>query len=659
MDSLNCQRKNFSFFILTVLIYVCLTAIWNYYSTATWDDDANTRYFLMLDASENPRFFFNAWVRPLYAMLFYYPQQVLGKLGVVILMSTLNILAAWALFKVSVLRKLPMPWIIAFAYLFQTFLFGISRDAMTEPIAAFLIAISIYFMYSKQYYLFVVAGALIPLARAELVFLWIFWAFFLIKERKLLLITLLGIGIAIWWLGLFVQTGNFMEFFKEITASGEKANRYQRVPISQYFSKLVYTVGPVFCFFLWPGFIAGIKRFKSNYFYHAQFLFGLVLYTVFATLLDIGQSAGFLRNIITLAPFAALIIYDGILLFLNTFLPIKTEEEKLTEEKKIAVAEKPTKKTPPIKKTNDLATENKAKPYFSTKLLLLIYSGMFILFSLKEYSQKLFYRQYYDPEVKDYIIIYYILGTVALLLLIKLFKLKQWLAAITIILLQLSFTLTYENPQSHDSEEREAIRNVSHYLTSINGTKNLKVYCNHAWYNWITDIKMSDTAHVQHLDSTTLTKVKYGEFVLWESHYNSENYSKLSLDTILNKKDFVPIYLSSTKKNLICCLLTKDSSKSNVYDKYLAKTTSDSDPGLLIAKAFHQYYYLQKPQEAEAILAHFTRQVDELPFLFYFRGAIRLTLNKKNDACADLLYSTQLGNLLARDLYNKTCTNLK
>lgn len=659
MHKLNAQRRNFYFFSLIVLIYTCITAIWNHYSTATWDDDANTRYFLVLDASENPRLFFNAWVRPLYAMLFYYPQQALGKLGVVALMSTLNILAAWALFKVAIWRKLPMPWIIACTYLFQTFLFGISRDAMTEPIAAFLIAISIYFMYSKQYYLFVVAGAFIPLARAELVFLWIFWAFFLIKEKKIFLIPLLGIGLGIWWLGLFIQTGNFMEFIKEITVSGEKANRYQRVPVSQYFSKLVYTVGPVFCFFLWPGFIAGLKRFKSNYFYHAQFLFGLVLYTVFATLLDIGQSAGFLRNIITLAPFAALIIYDGILLFLNAFLPIKNEEEKPIEEKKIAITEKNGKKTASVKKGNDLAAENKAKPYFSAKLLLWIYSGIFILFSLKEYSQKLFYRQYYDPEVKDYTIIYYIFGTVALLFIIKLFEIKQWLATIAIILLQLSFTLTYENPESHDNDERAAIRNISHYLTSINGATHLKVYCNHAWYNWITDTKMSDTARVQHLDSTTLKKVKYGEFVLWESHYNSENYSKLSLDTILNKKDFVPIYLSSTKKNLMFCLLTKDSSKSNVYDKYLAKTNADSDPGLLIAKAFHQYYYSLKPQEAEATLAHFIRQEDELPFLFYFRGAIRLTLNKKNDACADLLYSAQLGNLLAADLYKKTCSNLK
>ncbi len=628
------KNKRISFFAVFTL-YLLATIIWGYYRTGTWDDDANTRYFLVMDADKNPSTFFNAWVRPFYAILFYYPQHLLGKVGVIGMMTLLNGIAAWCLYKFGEDKEYEHPWVLAAAYLFQTFLFGISRDAMTEPLAAFLIAISIYLLHKKQFVAFAIAGSFIPLARAELVFLLLFWLIALIKNRKFFVIPLLGFGLFVWWLGLYIQTGNFWAIYKELTASGEKANRYQRVPITQYISKMAYVVGPIFCYFLWIGVIQGAKKWKENYFYYSQFLAGLLLYTLFATVLDIGQSAGFLRNIITLAPFAAIIIYDGLIYVVTTITKKK--------ENNIISAKAPLKNEPTPKKY-----------IISPTVFLILYSLIFFVISLKEYSQKLEFRQFYSPTEKDYLLIYFIGGLLLLVLIFALIKPKKWLILVSVLSLQLGFTFYFEHPQSHDNHERVGLRETSNYVKTIN-KENKKVYCNHAWYNWLNDIKNSDTVKMGRLDSASLNKIKYGELVVWESHYNNKNYTNLSVDSILARKDFVLVYHSITDQNFISSVFIKDTLKQKIFDTYLSNANFETQKPQVVAKAMFQYMLQRNVLEAEKTLAPFIRYEDKNALAFQFRGILRLTLNRKNEGCADLSYAAELGSQSALEIFNKNC----
>ena len=166
-----------------VLIYFVMAAIWTINGDYTWDDDAPTRIYNTLNAFSDPIHFVSLWNRPLFVALFAIPLQISMHM-VHVLMPFL--MAMSSVMAVLGLRKLKIPgavYTLPFI-LFQPYLFLLSYQAYTEPLAVVMINLSIYFFARKKWLALAIAGGLIPLARLELAPLLIFWAIPLLKNKS-------------------------------------------------------------------------------------------------------------------------------------------------------------------------------------------------------------------------------------------------------------------------------------------------------------------------------------------------------------------------------------------------------------------------------------------------------------------------------------------
>ncbi|MGB0423342.1 MAG: hypothetical protein ACPGED_03420, partial [Flavobacteriales bacterium] len=144
----NSQLSNFTkieklSIAATLLIYFILAAIWAVQGDYTWDDDAPTRIYNTLNAFSDPVHFISLWNRPLFVVLFALPLKISMHL-IPVLMPLF--MAGSAFLAVLGLRKLKVPGaIFALPFLlFQPYLFLLSYQAYTEPLAAVLINLSIY-----------------------------------------------------------------------------------------------------------------------------------------------------------------------------------------------------------------------------------------------------------------------------------------------------------------------------------------------------------------------------------------------------------------------------------------------------------------------------------------------------------------------------------
>lgn len=129
--------------------------------------------------------FISLWNRSLWVLIFVLPVH-LGKFVVPVIMSGINCVTAYSIYGFGKAKKLSNTWLLISLLLFQPFFFGVGRDAMTEPLAACLIALGLLFWARKHFWAFVVVvvGALLPLARLELVLLLPLWGMILVQEKK-------------------------------------------------------------------------------------------------------------------------------------------------------------------------------------------------------------------------------------------------------------------------------------------------------------------------------------------------------------------------------------------------------------------------------------------------------------------------------------------
>jgi hypothetical protein len=308
------QTKKISHFgyLIFPAIFLAVSVKWSLMSNFTWDDDAATRYLSTLNADKNPEVFLDSWVRPLFSVFFYWPIHYFGRMGVVVLMSLLTAFSGIFLYKGLQHKGVENAYVVPFFLLFQTFLFGITRDAMTEPLASFIFSLGLYFYFTDKLAWFAIAGSFLPLARTETVLLLPFWALLLLQRRKYFFIPLLGVGVLCWYLGWVFYSGNFHAFFDNLLGSGNAEKRYEQTKITHHFSKLVYVVGPVIYFFFLLGFITKIKKIFKDQIIILQFAAGFVMYGIFSsTSISLGQSGGALRNLITLSPLVAIIALYG------------------------------------------------------------------------------------------------------------------------------------------------------------------------------------------------------------------------------------------------------------------------------------------------------------------------------------------------------------
>jgi tetratricopeptide (TPR) repeat protein len=635
-------KKEWAYF---ALLFFVISIVWSTLSNYTWDDDAVARFMNVGAADTHPYNFLDSWNRPLFTTLFYLPIKFFGRMGMVVLMSLLTTISGCLLYKAMEIKGEKRASIIVIFLVFQTFLFGISRDAMTEPLASFIFSLGIYFYYKKNYTWFALIGSLLPLARTETILLMPFWALILIQAKKYKHILLLGVGMALWSIGLFMYSGNFFEIFKELLKTGDKKNRYDRMAVGHHFLKYVYVVGPIIFYFGVLGFFTSLKRILKEPFIIAHFLVGFLLYVLFSSVMDLGQSGGALRNLVTISPLAAILCFYGFRFWTDT-IEIKQAPKQLVA-------------TPTKKNNQQNVVEEKSSNVGIRKTVIIVYTLVFLLFAWQLFTNKLMLRQIYDEFEKDYTVFLYLLagGLIIIFSLINVFKKVLSFFIYLLLALQIAFVLNFESPDSHGNAERVVMNKV---FTLINNSplKNEKIISNHGWYYWVSGINSFDSSKSMGLDSASSRKAKPGNVIVWDAHYNNKNYSNLQVPYLLQDTTLTPLIdiLDSTNgfSSIIFLKQYLDQDKNdNVFKELIAK---NEDNGKL-----HYYYgnYLMlKKRDYSNALVHLNKalQLDRrLYFAYYLRGVCYLNTNQLQLACNDLTIAVKAGVPEAKPVLANSC----
>ncbi|MDA0882826.1 MAG: hypothetical protein O2984_05890, partial [Bacteroidetes bacterium] len=303
------KEKITAFVVLGV--YLVLAFTWAINSDYAWDDDAPTRIYNCVDAFNNPVHFVSLWSRPLFVLIFALPSMI-SIHAVHWIMPLISASAAYGLF--LGMKKLHyrgallcLPFL-----LFQPYHFILSYQAYTEPLAVALICWMIYAFADKRWVLLAVLGGLLPLARLELTPLLIFPVLFLVKEKQWKAIIYLAIPTIIWHIAGAIILNDPLFLLNQTLLKDSESNRYGHNEWYVYLHRYLYVIGPVlFIPFLSGLFIALTK--KKHLLFGIIFLFGFFIYTLFSWKLNLGNAAGFLRNITTLSPFAAIFGSIGVM----------------------------------------------------------------------------------------------------------------------------------------------------------------------------------------------------------------------------------------------------------------------------------------------------------------------------------------------------------
>ena len=162
--------------LIITLTFIFVNLFWAFYSDNTWDDDCPARYQNTLHAFNDPSQFIKLWNRPLFVIIFSLPVQ-LGAWTIPILQTIFSIVGGFSLYHVAKHFKFRFAFLAFPLLALQPFVFGVSKYAMTEPLAITLICLSLYFHVRKKWNAFAIAGSLLPLARMELVIFFLFILF--------------------------------------------------------------------------------------------------------------------------------------------------------------------------------------------------------------------------------------------------------------------------------------------------------------------------------------------------------------------------------------------------------------------------------------------------------------------------------------------------
>lgn len=628
----------YSWFIFA-LTFIIISIIWSKLSINTWDDDAITRYMQVQNGTRNSFVFLESWVRPLFAVIFYLPIHYFGKLGLAVIMSSLTAASGCLLYK-SVDKAHPKTaFAIVIFLIFQTFLFGISRDAMTEPLASFLFSLGIYLYYKKKYNWFAIVGSLLPLARTETILLLPIWAVVLVLAKKYWQVLLLGTGMLLWYLGIYIYTGDVIGFFHELLKSGEKVNRYAHNPPGHHFFKYVYVLGPIVFYFMGLGSLISVKNIGKQYFILLQFIAGFLMYVFFSSYFDLGQSGGALRNLITLSPFAALIAFYGFNYWANT----------------ISAANK----IKPLKKYKNNLNNTVKEDIGVKKLIIVFYSIILLLLAWQMFTNKLMLRQVYDENEKDYTVFNYLLATVVVVLIMLHTRFKKLFPFIVafLLILQVVFTLSFESPQSHSNSEREVMGKMASVI-NIPLLKAHKLFCNHPWLYWAAAIDINETIVSDRLNIANLKTVKSGDIVVWENHYTSANYTNTKLAVLENDLSFIPIiYFTNEENTFIGVLFFKDNNNVLATEKIFKALLIQYPDNASLNFYYGRFLLVVKKDYANAI-PNLNKALNmDASFIagYYLRGICELQINQKEQACADFKKAAAAGNPDAKTMLHLYC----
>jgi tetratricopeptide (TPR) repeat protein len=600
-----------------IALYVILSLIYAFSETATWDDDCPSRYYNTLSALQDPGQFINPWNRPLFVLLFFLPVH-LGKYAITFGMVAITAVSGLYLYKG--LRKLVIPnaWLILPMFFFQTFFFSISRNAETEPLAVALICFGFYFLSQKKWLYFAVAGSLMPLARLELSVILLFWAYELVRNKQFRLLPVLVVPFLLWDIAAGMIEGDYLYLFKKTILADDDVNRYGHTAFGHYFRRYIYVTGPIIYTLFFTGFIARIKKRRFDGFVFFQFITGFLLYVIFSWKLNIGNPAGFLRNLIPLTPLTALLALEGF----NHIL--------------------------------DLSLSNRGNGQSESRSHDLIWlSSFFILLAILVFffHSSIMTSHHALSEVNNYVNFYLVVMMAVFFAGIYVLLQKKQLNTIILLFIGLvlslgmmTFTLISEKPDANNNLERATVKEVSDiYVHSY--FEELPTYVNHVWFFWINDLDRLDSKF-KSVTVSNLNNARPGSICIYENHYSHRLTGDVTPYYFDRNRSWIEITRRISPDLLFACIIYQKmdtlNPESNLgfFDKYLKDFPDDNFA--IIARGNYKNFILKDP---EAALIDFEEALSKDPnfyLAYYNRGIAYFYMDKLDLALNDFKRSTQI-----------------
>lgn len=544
-------------------VYIVASLAYGLLSDAPWDDDCVVRYFNTQEMWRKPEHFFSVWNRPLF-MVYFALTAPLGRTAMMVQMILTSAAAGWLLYRTLDRLQARNAFLVLPFFFFQTFYFSVSRNFLTEPLAVAVICVGLHALVHGRWTLFAVMGGLLPLARLELAVILPLWGLVLFGVGRWRTAIWLGVPVLLLMVtGYFVKDSNSLLWLVDDTLGREGKNRYGYRDVWHYFKRFAYVTGPVVFLFLSVGLLERLARWRVDLMVVVQGLGILALYVVFSWKLDVGNSAGFLRNLIPLAPFVAWLAYDGMQSWMHALSLDRTSLTPPVEAATTSRVERKDRK----KQEKKVATNTGTKPWRVVRIhvfALLAVGILALYFSMRlEGHHKITTMPDHAPvQVAAGIAL---VGLIVLAILRKR-PVGRALTGVLVVLTSataLGFTLISERPDAHLNPERKGLTVLS-TLYKDSYLREWPLYANHAWFFWPYDLGYPDTTKYRTLTKAALDKAPVHAVALWENHYALRLQGDVQLADLYKRKDMVELcHLVGTDHRLVTGLFQKVDTVAN------------------------------------------------------------------------------------------------
>jgi hypothetical protein len=288
---------------LAVLVFLGLGLL----SNSTHNDDEVSRFLAVRTAWSSWDAVLSVWNRPAFVLAYLLP-ATLGYVGVKITTALLSALTCFLTYRCARARGWQPAWLAAVLVATQPLFLALSFSGLSEPLAACLLAASLLALYRKRWWASALLLAAAPLARPELAPLFLVWAVPLYRARAWKALASLPLGLAVWALAGFIHSGHPLWLWHQMFTGESRI--YEAVGSAHYLAGYIFVVGPVVFVLSIPGIIDAVRRRGDQVLPAAVFLM-LGVYTWLSIRSSAGQAAGFLRYLVTLSPFTALLAVSG------------------------------------------------------------------------------------------------------------------------------------------------------------------------------------------------------------------------------------------------------------------------------------------------------------------------------------------------------------
>lgn len=307
------NKKLLNYFLIGYFILAFLTI---YFFNGTGDSGDSIHHYLFAKyAPTHPYLFFDHWAKPLFVLLAA-PFAQFGFIGVKVFNVLLTGFSMYLMVKSAKIMQLKNSLLIFIFILFSPLCYILTFSGLTEPLFAFIISLSLFFINKKHFILASFLLSFLPFIRSEgLIIIAIFGVFFIYKKHwKALLI--LGFGHLFYSIAGWPFTNDLLWVFNKIPYA-HLSSVYGSGSIFHFTTQLFYVIGaPLYILFV-IGFIkisvnAVQKKITSEIFIIVYVGAGafIIAHSLF-WYLGIFNSMGLKRVLIAIIPLISIIALEG------------------------------------------------------------------------------------------------------------------------------------------------------------------------------------------------------------------------------------------------------------------------------------------------------------------------------------------------------------